>query len=141
MPAPTLAGGTAFAAYDITIGATAAETGILVGDISFTIDNPMVEFFDRWGGVIGKAVNHNASVQLDIQGEVSDSDAGVNVANFTAAATVGNDATFEGSTDTYHGIDFSGTSFWLTAASGSQPRGAGRDVSLSYTKHLGTTDA
>lgn len=136
MPAPSFTG-FAGAQGDVSIGATSAETGIHIGDSDWSVDNPMVEFFDRWGGVIGKAVNFNSSLSLTINGEVSDKDAGVNVATFTAAATVANENSFAATGNTHHGIDFSVAEIYLTAASGGQPRGAGRTVSLTYMKNIG----
>ena len=138
MPAPNYVGDD-INSTDVTIGAGSPETGILLGDMSYSHDNPTVEFFDRYGGVIGKATNFNPSLSIDVSGEVEDKDAGVNVDTFIAAGNLTNADFFASSSSTYNGIDYSSTTQHLSAASGSQPRGGGREVSLTYRYNLGLT--
>lgn len=122
---------------DISVGATSAETGILLGDMDYTHDNPRVDFFDRYGGIIGVARNHNAMLTLNINGEMKDIDAGLNVASFTAAATIANEEFFAASVSTYNTLDYANAPTLLDSVSGSQPRGGARTVSLSYFRPIG----
>ena len=135
MPAPAYIGSTETS--DPTIGAVYEEAGILIGDSSYSVGNPQIEFLDRWGGVIGKATDFNGSVSISVSGEVNDGTTGVNAATFKAAATLANDGSFESATDTYHGLVFTSSVIALTEASGTQPRGGARTVDLTYMRHMG----
>lgn len=148
MPAPTFVGDTLTNADDVSTGVTTEEAGILTGDIDYSIDNPKVEFMDRYGGIVGKAVNHNATLSLTITGEVLDVDAtdAITLQTYTAAATLVNGDFFASSGSTHHGIDFlngagADSDFVLDDASGSQPRGGARTVSCTFLRHLGLTIA
>ena len=97
MPAATFVGFSGTPG-DLSIGATSEESGILLGDIDYSHDNPRVDFMDRFGGLIGYARNHNSQLNMTVNGEVDDKDAGVNVASFTATATLANDDFFASTT-------------------------------------------
>ena len=102
MPAPSFNGGFGGSKNDETAGPLAAETGIHVGDIDATEDNPEIEFLDRWAGVIGTTTGHNPSLTINITGEMADVAAGVNIATWVAAATVGNIDSFASASSTHH---------------------------------------
>ena len=136
MPAATFVG-VGVSATDVSIGASADETGILLGDIDYSHDNPRVDFVDRFGGVIGFARNHNSQLNLTVNGEVDDIDAGVNVASFTAAATVANENFFASATETYNTINYAAADTILDSVSGSQPRGGARTITLNYIRPIG----
>ena len=144
MPAPDYQGSASGAGTgEESIGAGADEVGIYLGDMSYSIDNPEVEFLDRWGGVIGAAIGHNASLTLDITGEVSDIDAvgGIGVQDYESAATIANDDFFAETGSTYHGINFATNTvpYVLRSASGDQPRGGARTISCSFIRRIGMT--
>lgn len=138
MPTPSYVGDTVNGT-DATVGAGSDETGILVGDIDWSLDNPRVDFMDRYGGIVGKATNYNPTLSLTINGEVTDKDAGINVQTFVAGATIANEDFFAASGSTYHGIDFSTATSVLEDASGSQPREGARTITTVFNRHLGLT--
>ena len=135
MPAPSYVGFTG-APGDVSIGAS-AETGILVGDIDFTLENPRVDFFDEYGALKGFARNHAAAYVLNVTGEVDDKNDGLNVMNMTSAVTPANLNFFASATATHHTLDFSTAETFLDEVSGSQPRGGARTASFTYRRHLG----
>ena len=147
MPEPSFVG--SVNNKDVSLGAKEDEEGIILGDLSFDLENPQVDFFDRFGAVTGYATNHQAALNYSVSGVVSDKDAGLNVATFTAAVTLANDDFFSveqdnGNTDeTYHGIKFKDDSPAVTSAirlvgvSGTQPQGGARTIDLSLNRPLG----
>ena len=138
MPAPSYIG----PGSEPVIGLASAETGILVGDTSLSIDNPKVPFLDRYGGVIGKALNHDISMSMQMSGEISSADSGLNLETFTVAATIANAAAFEPEGDgTYHGVDFTGIPWFLDEVNRTQPRGQARTIEFTFIRHLGLTSA
>ena len=122
---------------DVTIGAGADETGILLGDFSADLENPEVVFQDRYGGEIGAAVNYDPKLNYSVDGEVSDKDAGLNVATFTAAVSLANVDFFASATSSHHGLDFASADARLIGASFSQPRSGARTLSLNIRRPIG----
>lgn len=145
MPSPTFVG--SVASKDVSLGAGADEEGIILGDLSFDLENPQVDFFDRFGAVTGYATNHQAAINYSVSGVVSDKDAGLNVATFTAAVTLANDDFFSKEQDnantdeTYNGIAFKDSNVTsairLVGVSGTQPQGGARTIDLSLNRPLG----
>ena len=134
MPAPSYSGTTA--ASDPTIGVTTAESGILVTDFSYSLENESVWFRDRWGGRIGRATDHDAALAYTLTGDVSDETAGVNLAAFDVAATLANEEFFASASSTHHALDFTTADTMLNGASGSAPAGSARTVTLEYIRPL-----
>ena len=122
---------------DITIGAGADETGILLGDLSYDLENDSVPFTDRFGGRIGVAINHDAALVYSLDGTVTDKDAGVNVLTFTAACSLANIDFFASSSATYNGLNFNSRETRLVSVSGSQPQGGARTVSMTLERPIG----
>ena len=131
---PTYSGTTATS--DPTIGVTTAESGILITGFDYSVENDSVWFRDRWGGRIGRATNHDAALNYTFTGEVSDGSAGVNLASYTAAATIANEDFFASSGTTHHGLVFTTADTMLNGASGSAPAGAARTVTLEYIRPI-----
>ena len=123
---------------DVTIGAGADETGVLLGDLSYDLQNDAVEFRDRYSGRIGYAVNHDAAIVLSLSGcTVTDKDGGLNVLTFTAAASVTNADFFAATGSTYNGLDFAAAETRLASVSGSQPQGGARTVDMTFERPIG----
>ncbi len=135
MPSPSFVG-TALGA-DVSVGAGNDETGILLSDLSYDLENPQVDFLDRFGAVTGYATNHQAAINYSVSGVVSDKDAGLNVATFTAAIELGNKEFFASASSTYNNINFATADTRLTGVSGSQPQGGARTIDLSLNRPLG----
>ena len=135
MPTPSFVG--SVTGKDVSLGAGADEDGIILSDFSYDLENPQVDFFDRFGAVSGYATNHQAALNYSVSGIVSDKDAGLNIATFTAAITLANKDFFASASSTHNGIDFSSSEIRLTAVSGSQPQGGARTVDLSFNRPLG----
>jgi hypothetical protein len=64
MPTPAFVG-TALGA-DVSIGAGADETGILLTDLSYDLENPQVDFLDRFGAVIGYSQPQGGARTIDL---------------------------------------------------------------------------
>ena len=122
---------------DITIGASSDETGILLGDLSYDLENDAIEFRDRYNGRIGYAVNHDAALVYSLSGTVTDKDGGVNVLTFTAAASLANIDFFASSASTYNGLDFADRETRLVSVSGSQPQGGARTGDMTLERPIG----
>lgn len=138
MPTPSYAVlASAVTGPDITIGAGADETGILIGDLSYTHDNPSIKLRDRFGGVINKITNYDPSLTIDVEGVVADKDGGLNVDTFIATTSMANADFFASASSTYNGIDYTGAELILEDASGTQPQSGERTVSHTYMRHLG----
>ena len=135
MPSPTFVG-TALGA-DVSIGAGADETGILLSDLSYDLENPQVDFFDRYGGTIGYATNHSAALNVSLSGQVSDKDAGVNVLTFTASCELANKEFFASANSEYNALNFATADTRLVSVSGSQPQGGARTIDLTLNRPLG----
>lgn len=145
MPSPTFVG--SVASKDVSLGAGADESGIILGDLSYDLENPQVDFFDRFGAVTGYATNHQAAINYSVSGVVSEKNAGLNVATFTAAVSLANDDFFSVEQDnantdeTYNGIKFKDSgvtsAIRLVGVSGTQPQGGARTIDLSLNRPLG----
>lgn len=135
MPSPSFVG-TALGA-DVSVGAGNDETGILLSDLSYDLENPQVDFLDRFGAVIGYGTNHAASLNHSLSGTVSDKDAGVNVLTFTASVELANKEFFAESSSTYNGLNFATADTRLVSVSGSQPQGGARTIDLTLNRPLG----
>ena len=138
MPSPSFVG--SVNSTDVSLGAGADESGIILGDLSYDLENPQVDFFDRFGAVSGYATNHQAAINYSVNGVVSDKDAGLNVATFTAAITLANADFFASASATHNGIDFTGAEIRLVGVSGSQPQGGARTVDLSLNPPRGSRE-
>lgn len=145
MPTPSFVG--SVSSSDVSLGAGADESGIILGDLSYDLENPQVDFFDRFGAVTGYATNHQAAINYSVSGVVSDKDAGLNIATFTAAVSLANDDFFSKEQDnantdeTYNGVVFKDSNVTsairLVGVSGTQPQGGARTVDLSLNRPLG----
>ena len=138
MPTPSYIGDTV-SGTDASIGLGSEEVGVLIGDASYTVDNPRIEFMDRFAGVIGEAVNFNPLLTQEFSAEVLANDSGLITHTYTAAASLANDGFFEGDDGTYNGIDFSTGTLLLGSAAGAQPRGEKRTIDYGYFKRPGLT--
>ena len=145
MPTPSFVG--SVNSTDVSLGAGADESGIILGDLSYDLENPQVDFFDRFGAVTGYATNHMAAINYSVNGVVSSKAAGLNVATFTAAISLNNDDFFSKEQDnantdeTYNGVVFKDSNVTsairLVGVSGTQPQGGARTVDLSLNRPLG----
>ena len=135
MPTPSYVG-TALGA-DVTVGAGSAETGILLSDLSYDLENPQVDFFSRFGSVVGYATNHAAALNYSLSGQVSDKDAGVNVLTFTASVELANKEFFASANSEYNALNFAAADSRLVSVSGSQPQGGARTGDINLNIPLG----
>ena len=135
MPTPAFVG--SVNSTDVSLGAGADESGIILGDLSYDLENPQVEFLDRFGGVTGYATNYAAAINYSVNGVVSSKAAGLNIATFTAAISLNNADFFASASSTHNGIDFTGAEIRLVGVSGSQPQGGARTIDLSLNRPLG----
>mgnify|MGYP003149764084 FL=1 len=125
-------------ATNVTIGAEFDESGVLLGDLSYDLQNDAVEFRDRYSGRIGYAVNHDAALVYSLTGcTVTDKDAGLNVLTFTAAVTLANADFFASSGSSHNGLDFADREIRLASVSGSQPQGGARTVDMTFERPIG----
>ena len=108
-----------------------------MGDFSYTHENDAVEFRDNFGGRMGFALNHDAAITYSVNGTVSSKAAGVNIAAFTAAATLANEDFMASAGSTYNTINYASADTILTGVSGNQPQGGGRTVTLEYLRPQG----
>lgn len=140
MPAPIYVGdigGVGDTYPDAAIGASSAETGILLDSFDSDIDPSEVAFFDIYGAEIGYAKTHAMMITYTVTGEIGDIDAGVFAATFTAAATLANENMYASTTQTFFNIDMSASDTILTGASFTSPRGNPRAVTLNYKRPRG----
>ena len=135
MPTPAFVG--SVNSTDVSLGAGADESGIILGDLSYDLENPQVDFLDRFGGVTGYATNYAAAINYSVNGVVSSKAAGLNIATFTAAISLNNADFFASASSTHNGIDFAGAEIRLVGVSGSQPQGGARTIDLSLNRPLG----
>ena len=135
MPTPAFVG--SVNSTDVSLGAGADESGIILGDLSYDLENPQVDFLDRFGAVTGYATNHQAAINYSVNGVVSSKAAGLNIATFTAAISLNNADFFASASSTHNGIDFAGAEIRLVGVSGSQPQGGARTIDLSLNRPLG----
>ena len=135
MPTPSYVGTTL--GDDVSVGAGADETGILLSDLSYDLENPQVDFLDRFGGVVGYATNHQAAINMSLSGQVSAKGSGVNVLTFTASVELANKEFFASANSEYNAIDFASADTRLVSVSGSQPQGGARTVDITLNRPLG----
>jgi hypothetical protein len=138
MPAPTLTGeAKAATSPDAKIGAGSDESGIFLDNFDGDLQNPAVEFFDRYGAPVGEAIGHAASLAYRVNGEIADLSTGVLSATFIAAMTLANNSMFADTGTTMHGVDFSSADIALRDAQYTQPRGNPGAVTLNALRRLG----
>lgn len=135
MPTPSYVG-TALGP-DVSVGAGDDETGILLSDLSYDLENPQVDFTDRFGGVVGYATNHSASINMSLSGTVSNKSQGINTLTFTASVELANKEFFASANSEYYGFNFATADTRLVSVSGSQPQGGARTVDISLNRPLG----
>ncbi len=135
MPTPSFVG--SVSSSDVSLGAGADESGIILGDLSYDLENPQVDFFDRFGAVSGYATNHQAAINYSVNGVVSSKAAGLNIATFTAAITLANADFFASANSTHNGMNFEDSEIRLVGVSGTQPQGGARTIDLSLNRPLG----